>query len=212
MKRRLPLWLLAVPAIPVVLFFVARLLKRRYPLPMPVWAANLSDPPIRGLIHPPAKMPAWLGLASGMDVLEIGPGNGHYTCAAARWVGSEGTVTAADVQPRMLTLVKAREEREGVTNISTRLADAMALPFAVGTFDAAYMIAVLGEVPDELTALRECHRVLRPGGTLALCEMLPDPDFITTRRAVRLARLAGFRVLSRRGLGISYILLLEKPA
>jgi trans-aconitate 2-methyltransferase len=53
-----------------------------------------------------------------------------------------------------------------VTNITATQGDARRLPYGNAAFDAAYLVAVLGEIPDEDAALRELARALKPGGRL----------------------------------------------
>ena len=64
--------------------------------------------------------------------------------------------------------------------------DARRLPFPRASFDVAFLVAVLGEVPEPRKCLRALHRVLRPGGLLSITEHLPDPDFskLSTLRAL----------------------------
>ena len=64
--------------------------------------------------------------------------------------------------------------------------DARRLPFPRASFDVAFLVAVLGEVPEPRKCLRALHRILRPGGLLSITEHLPDPDFsrLSTLRAL----------------------------
>ncbi|MCL7453722.1 MAG: class I SAM-dependent methyltransferase [Anaerolineae bacterium] len=145
-----------------------------------------------------------------MRVLEVGPGNGRYTLATARRVGQDGQVVAVDIEPKMVERVRSRAGAEGVTNVEARLADVYGLPFDNGSFDAAYMIAVIGEIPDPDRAMREFYRVLRPGGTLAFSELLLDPDYPLASTLVRRAGAAGFRLRERIGGLWHYTLVFEK--
>ena len=53
------------------------------------------------------------------------------------------------------------------------------LPFRAGSFDLVFLSSVLGEIPDEPSAMREFRRVLRPGGTLAVSEeIVVDADYV----------------------------------
>jgi ubiquinone/menaquinone biosynthesis C-methylase UbiE len=62
------------------------------------------------------------------------------------------------------TLSRARER--DLQNITPTQGDARRLPYANASFDAAYLVAVLGEIPDQEAALRELARVHTPGGRL----------------------------------------------
>ena len=74
-----------------------------------------------------------------------------------------------------------------------------ALPFAEACFDAVVLVCVLGELPDRVNAFRECQRVLRPGGTLAVTEALPDPGYVRGAVIERLAAHVGLQIGERRG-------------
>jgi len=79
----------------------------------------------------------------------------------------------------MLEDLTRRAAGTGATNIAARQGHAQMLPYADRTFDAAYLVTVLGEIPDELAALRELRRVLKREGRLVLGEFFLDPDFIS---------------------------------
>lgn len=169
---------LAVPAIYVVWRGVARFIRRRYKFPMPEFMAGVIDNPLRRkFIQPPDEMARRLGLRPGMRVLEVGPGSGTYTAAVARHLGPEGHLTAIDIEPKIIERTRARVAAEGLTNFDARVADVFALPFEDGTFDAVFMIAVIGEIPTPERAAAEFARVLKPGGVLAFSELWPDPDY-----------------------------------
>ena len=72
------------------------------------------------------------------------------------------------------------------------------------------MITVIGEIPDPEKAAREFFRVLKPSGTLAFSEIIPDPDYPLARTLISLAEKAGFRPKKRMGNFFSYTLLFEK--
>ncbi len=66
------------------------------------------------------------------------------------------------------------------------------MPYPDGTFDATYLVATLGEVPDKAAALRELRRVLGPGGRLVLGEGQPDPHMVRFPELCDRAAAAGF--------------------
>jgi ubiquinone/menaquinone biosynthesis C-methylase UbiE len=201
---------LTILALPLVLYTVARIVRAFYRFPMPQFAANLIDNPLRRRIQPPDETALRHGLEAGMTVLEVGPGNGTYTLAAARRVGQQGHVVAIDIEPRMIERVQRRIEAEGVTNIEVRVADVYDLPFDDGTFDAIYMIAVIGEIPEPARAMQEFHRVLSPTGTLAFSELLWDPDYPRASTLVRMGTASGFRLQRKLGRTIHYTLIFGK--
>jgi uncharacterized protein len=125
-------------------------------------------------------------------VLEVGPGPGYFSVAVARAI-PDGILVLVDLQPAMLTKAQRRLGRAQVRNAVFQAADARALPCADGSIDVAFLVAVLGEVPDPDAALAELHRVIRPGGRLNLTEQPGDPDFIPHARITAMAQAAGFR-------------------
>jgi len=113
---------------------------------MPQFMANVIDNPLRRKVQPPDELAGPPRHRAGDDGSGCRPGNGTYTLAAARRVGSTGKIVAIDIEPKMIERVQRRVQKAGVTNIEARLADVYALPFEDGTLDAAYMITVIGEI------------------------------------------------------------------
>ena len=204
---RILLWLFIVF---VIIQIVLRLVRRIYKFPIPPFLTNIIDNPIRRRILPPEGMPARHGIRAGMRVLEVGPGNGTYTLATSRVVGEAGQVVAIDVAPRIIEKLRQRVELQGAGNIEARLADVHQLPFPDGSFEAIYMITVIGEIPTPTKAMHEFHRVLKGGGTLAFSEFLPDPDYPLPRTLHALASEAGFRLRSRQGKLFYYTMVFDK--
>lgn len=114
------------------------------------------------------------GIAPGSAVLDIGGGLG----GPARTLASEFgcTVTVLDLTE---TFCRAGEEltaRVGLSErVQFRLGDALAMPFAGGTFDLVWTQHSSMNIPDKERLYREIHRVLRPGGRLAMHEIMAGP-------------------------------------
>jgi ubiquinone/menaquinone biosynthesis C-methylase UbiE len=209
MFRSLIYVVLGLPILVIVLQTVIRIVRYFYKFPMPQFMASLIDNPFRRKIQPPDTTPARHGIEPGMTVLEVGPGNGTYTVATARRVGARGKVVTIDIEPKMIERVKRRAETESVDNIEAKVADVYDLPFGDGTFDAIYMIAVIGEIPEPDKAMREFHRALSPSGTLALSEFLQDPDYPRAGTLIRKAASAGFQLKKKVGNIFYYTLIFE---
>jgi ubiquinone/menaquinone biosynthesis C-methylase UbiE len=108
------------------------------------------------------------------------------------------------VQQDMLDALMLRASREGVANVEPRQGDARRLPYDDATLDGAFLVTVLGEIPEGDVALRELHRVLRPGARLVIGEILFDPHFVRPSTLRRRAEAAGFRFDRRRGPAVAF--------
>jgi ubiquinone/menaquinone biosynthesis C-methylase UbiE len=140
----------------------------------------------------------------GEAVLEIGPGTGYYTLPVAHRVGSSGRLHVFDVQQEMLDHTMRRARDEGLDNVQPCLGDARVLPYPAATFDAAYLVTVLGEIPDQNAALRQLRRVLRPGGRLVVGELFVDPHMVTEGALRRRGEAAGLHFERRVGPPLGY--------
>ena len=136
---------------------------------------------------------------AGERLLEIGPGTGYYSLPVAGWLSPGGSLDLVDVQQEMLDHTVRRAREEGIDNIEPTLADARELPFEDDAFDGAYLVTVLGEIPDQDAALRELRRVVRPGGRIVVGELFGDPHMVTHGALVRRAAAAGLRLDGKLG-------------
>jgi len=140
----------------------------------------------------------------GERVLEIGPGTGYYTLELAAWVSEQGAIEVLDIQQEMLDhTIRAARER-GLWNVNPTRGDAQELGWDDDSFDAAILITVLGEIPDQDAALRQITRVLRPGGRLIVGELFGDPHMVTLGALQRRAEAAGLRFERRVGPKVGY--------
>ncbi|GCE07255.1 class I SAM-dependent methyltransferase [Dictyobacter aurantiacus] len=106
-------------------------------------------------------------LRPGQHVLDIGAGTGDQSILAAQSVGPNGSVLATDISSEMLNIAAQVVKREGLTTITTRVMDAQQLDLQDNSFDAVISRLALMLMPHRQQALREIHRVLKPGGKLA---------------------------------------------
>ncbi len=107
-----------------------------------------------------------LNLKTGERILDVGSGPGHQAMEMSPMVGSSGKVDGVDVSDSMLKI--ARTRCEDLSNVEFHEADAVNLPFEDGTFDAVMSSMVFEYLPDVSHALTEVHRVLKPGGRVAI--------------------------------------------
>jgi ubiquinone/menaquinone biosynthesis C-methylase UbiE len=134
--------------------------------------------PLRSLLFSPRELVARLHLTANSRVLELGPGPGFFSVHIARRIPS-GHLCLVDVQREMLDKARARIRRADVSNVSFAQASASALPFAREVFDTAFLVTVLGEVPDVAACVVQLRDVLRRGGLLSITELAGDPDAMT---------------------------------
>jgi ubiquinone/menaquinone biosynthesis C-methylase UbiE len=135
----------------------------------------------------------------GERVLEVGPGTGYYALPVAVWLGPGGHLDVLDLQQEMVDHTLRRAASEGITNISGARADAREMPYADDSFDAAYLVTVLGEVPDQEAALRELRRVVKPDGRIVVGELFGDPHMVTFGALRERAEAAGLAVERKLG-------------
>ena len=138
-------------------------------------------------------------------LLEVGPGTGYYTLDVARCLEPGGQLDILDLQPGMLEETMRRAAAHGVRTIVPAQGNADALPYPDATFDAAYLVATLGEVPDKDRALRELRRVLKQGGRLVVGEGQPDPHMVSLHDLREQTRTVGLRYERHHGGRFGYL-------
>ena len=115
-----------------------------------------------------------MGVEPGQRVLDVGCGRGDEVMALARLVGERGRSVGIDASGAMVAQAAQRAKDAGL-HVEVRVADAHALPFADGTFDASRIERTLQHLADPACAIAELHRVTRPGGRVVAA----DPDWAT---------------------------------
>lgn len=196
-------WALGCFLVFVVLGVVTRYLALRYPAPMPhLLRWSLMVP--RGN-QSPKHLCRILEPQDGERILEIGPGIGIHTVPVAQALAPSGTLDVIDLQQKMLDDVMRRANGVGVTNITAKIGDAQELPYPDDAFDGAYLLGVLGEIPDGPAALRELRRVVKPTGRLVIGEVFFDPDWIRSGPLTALTEQASFVFERKSGGALSYL-------
>ena len=150
---------------------------------------------LRGLLQP----------APGERVLEVGPGTGYYALDVAPRLTPGGRLDTLDIQQPMLDELMHRADAAEIVNIVPLHGDAQAMPYPDATFDAAYLVATLGEIPDQDRALRELRRILKPGGRIIVGEGQPDPHMVPLPDLRQRAEISGLHLTHHSGGRLGYL-------
>ena len=162
--------------------------------------ASHLDTNLRWFIYRPDRL-ADKFVKPGDRVLDFGCGPGFFTREFAKHVGENGQVFSVDLQEEMLRILKGKLEPEGLmTRIKLHQCkpDSINLPHELdGTFNAAFTIFVVHEVPNPTMLFQEIALLLKPGGILFFTE----PPFVVSGKEffekLALAKKAGFRQINQ---------------
>ena len=133
-------------------------------------------------------------LKPGETVLDLGSGAGFDAFLAARRVGPNGKVIGVDMTPDMLSRARDNAINGNITNVEFRQGEIEDLPVESGTVDTIISNCVINLSPDKPKVFAEAFRVLKPGGRIAVSDIVllePLPDYIRDSVAAYTACVAG---------------------
>lgn len=133
-------------------------------------------------------------LKPGETVLDLGSGGGLDSFLAARQVGPAGRVIGVDMTPQMIDKARGNARKEGHTNVEFRLGEIENLPIADKSVDVIISNCVINLSPEKEKVYREAFRVLKPGGRLAVSDVVatvPVPDDIREDAVLHTGCMAG---------------------
>jgi cyclopropane fatty-acyl-phospholipid synthase-like methyltransferase len=155
--------------------------------------AYAFDNPLRNLVHEPKKLLSPY-VKDGMKVLDIGCGMGYFSIGMAKLVGDSGGVISADLQQKMLDVLKKRATQAGVINrISTELCKENSIE-VTGNVDFVLAFWVVHEVPDHKGLFSQVSSVLNPGGKMFIAEPKIHVSEKAFKESLEIAKSHGFSV------------------
>ncbi len=179
----------------------------------PYWAGYFLANRLRKLLQNPYKILSPY-VRPGMTVLDVGSAMGYFSLPIAEMVGPGGKVVCADIQPKMLGVLRRRAAQAGLTErIETHVSteDAIGLHGREATFDFALAFTMLHEVGNPANFLREIHQLLKPGAQFLLTEPIGHVSQADFAHTVELAAQAGFQIMGYPLIRLSHTILLAKP-
>jgi len=172
----------------VVLLAAAAAAQSRHPVSGRVIAQVMGyegaawlERPERESEEQPSKAIAALGVTAGQVVADVGAGSGYYTVRLAERVGPTGRVFATDIQPEMLSLLRARVARARLDNVELVLSADADPRLPEGLFDLVLMVDVYHELARPQEVLRKLRASLKPDGRLVLVEFRKESAWVPIR-------------------------------
>jgi predicted methyltransferase len=149
---------------------------------------KVFDDPARAAWQQPVSIVAALVLAPGMAVADVGAGTGYLERLLSEAVGPRGVVYAVEVEPNLVTHLRARAEREGTANVVPVLGSTTDPRLPAGRVDRILLVDTYHHVNDRVDYFRRLRGALAPGGRVVIVDWEKREDTVGPELTHRLAR------------------------
>lgn len=176
----------------------------------PAWLCFTFDNPPRKIYQDPHKILSPY-ISPGATVVDIGPGKGYFTIPMCHLVGRDGRVLAVDIQEKMLTALKMRASKAGITaNLTTHLSRPNDFCLDVKA-DFVLAFWMVHEVPEVRRFFVNVKEIMKPHALFLIAE----PFFHVTKRrfnnTLDIGQGMGFKILDRPEISFSHAAMLAVP-
>ena len=198
-------------AVLVALFVVAQ----AAPAARNTWAAQYQqgsaesfaakfEEPNREIFRYRAAIVGLMQLKPGMTAGEVGAGSGFMARFMATKVGPEGRVVANELEPKMVAYMKARAEKEGLTNFTVVQGKAAAPGFEPTSLDAVALVQTFSYLDQPAEMLKSLYESVKPNGLLLIVDfpregMPPAAPGMDAEEVIPMATAAGFTRVGENG-------------
>lgn len=164
---------------------------------------KVFDDPKRAEWQQPATIVQALSLAPGMMVADVGAGTGYFEHALGTAVGPRGVVLAVEVEPNLVTHLRARAEREGTANVIPVLGSTTDPRLPAGRVDRILYVDTYHHLDDRVDYFRRLRAALAPGGRIVIVDWKKEEAAIGPPLEHRLAREQVLREMEGQATGPS---------
>lgn len=134
----------------------------------------MFDAPDRSDWQRPVEVVRMLEIAPEQTVADLGTGTGYFLPFLSVAVGPTGHVLGLDVEPAMVEHVRARAERQGMTNVEARVVQSADPGLAAESVDHVLVVDTWHHLPDRAAYATRLRDALRPGGTIVVVDFTAD--------------------------------------